>query len=623
MKRTTTIALVSACLLIVFGLFGCQGFPFQPTGKTVPAETPLFDPPAGAYNNAVDVTITSATGGALIYYATDSANPSDATATLYSGPVHLTSTVTVYAVAYQADLLPSLVAQATYTIEGTPEQNQPPAIKSPVLSGVLVQGQAGSLTVECVATDPDGTVQSVKADLSAINGDTAQPLDRGGNNTWTWAGTLTPKTLGNRTIRFTATDDRGAVVIVSVTASVQPYVPPAGTEKWRFGTGDWIWSSPAVASDGTIYVGSLDGKVYAVNPDGTEKWTFATGSYVYCSPSVGSDGTIYIGSRDFKFYALNPDGSEKWNRSCYADSSPAIAADGTIYVGSIPQSGETGTGRPTGESGPGILYALNPNNGSIEWEFPTDGSIWSSPAIAGDGTIYVGSRDYYLYAISPKTHKELWRFQTQDQVNASPAIGSNGMIYVGSMDGSLYAITPDGKEKWAFVTGGAVDSSPAIGPDGTIYVGSTDERLYAVTPDGSEKWRVATNGAITSSPAVDGNGIIYVGSRDGKIYAFNSDGSPKWTFATSADVTSSPVLATDGTLYVGSYDSHLYALRAGSPSASSSWPLFRHDAGHTARTPASQPVNQPATVRQPGGGDSASRAPAGRPDHHVHGDRRR
>ena len=41
---------------------------------------------------------------------------------------------------------------------------------------------------------------------------------------------------------------------------------------------------------------------------GAQKWTFATGGGM-SSPAVGADGTIYVGSLDFNVYALNPDGT--------------------------------------------------------------------------------------------------------------------------------------------------------------------------------------------------------------------------------------------------------------------------------------------------------------------------
>ena len=78
-------------------------------------------------------------------------------------------------------------------------------------------------------------------------------------------------------------------------------------------------------------------KLYAINPNGTQKWAFTTGGWVYSSPAIGADGTIYVGSDDHKLYAVNPNGTQKWafNTGIAVDSSPAIGADGTIYVGSV------------------------------------------------------------------------------------------------------------------------------------------------------------------------------------------------------------------------------------------------------------------------------------------------
>ena len=101
-----------------------------------------------------------------------------------------------------------------------------------------------------------------------------------------------------------------------------------------------IDSSPAIDSDGTIYVGSedgyRDGYLYAIDPDGSLKWKFETGGSVDSSPAIGSDGTIYVGSRGGYLNAINPDGSLKWEFKTGGriDSSPAIGSDGTIYVGS-------------------------------------------------------------------------------------------------------------------------------------------------------------------------------------------------------------------------------------------------------------------------------------------------
>ncbi len=279
-----------------------------------------------------------------------------------------------------------------------------------------------------------------------------------------------------------------------------------GTKKWEFAAGSWILSSPAIGLDGTIYVGSQDHKLYALNPKGTKKWEFASGFWIHSSPAIGLDGTIYIGSQDKKLYALNPDGTKKWEFETGGEihSSPAIGPDGTLYVGSYDNK----------------LYALNPD-GTKKWEFATGNRILSSPAIGSDGTIYVGSFDSKLYALNPDGTKK-WEFETGNLILSSPAIGSDGTIYVGSWDSKLYALNSDGTKKWEFATSNWIDSSPAIGSDGTLYVGSGDNKLYALNPDGTKKWEFATGSWIDSSPAIGSDGTIYVGSDDHKLYAIGS-----------------------------------------------------------------------------------------------------
>mgnify|MGYP001408097328 CR=1 FL=1 len=67
-------------------------------------------------------------------------------------------------------------------------------------------------------------------------------------------------------------------------------------------------SSPAIGSDGTVYVGSNDNRLYAINgKSGKGKWVFKMrGAVLLSSPAIGSDGTVYVGSRDKKIYAIAP-----------------------------------------------------------------------------------------------------------------------------------------------------------------------------------------------------------------------------------------------------------------------------------------------------------------------------
>jgi len=340
-----------------------------------------------------------------------------------------------------------------------------------------------------------------------------------------------------------------------------------GTKKWDFYTNFPIYSSPAIAEDGTIYIGSGDGTLYALDPNGSEKWHYSTYNDIRSIPAISEDGTIYVLS-DGKFYAINPDGSKKWEFEVFGgDSSPAIAEDGTIYIC----------------SGGGTLYAINPD-GTEKWKITIGGAVSSSPAIGDDGTIYLGSMDRKLYAINPNGSKK-WDFQTGYDITSSPAIADDGTIYIGSWDKKLYAINPDGTEKWTFQTGDWIESSPAIAPDGTIYVGSNDGYLYAINPDGTQKWAFIPSWmewSIESSPAVGSDGTIYVGVLGGGLYAINPDGTKKWEFKADSRITSSPSIGEDGTVYVGSWDEKFYAIYGNSEGlANSSWPKFRKNARNT------------------------------------------
>jgi outer membrane protein assembly factor BamB len=332
---------------------------------------------------------------------------------------------------------------------------------------------------------------------------------------------------GTYSVTAQARDVRGSLSSWSAAHTVTITAQPPSTLKWRYQTGNSITSSPAVGADGTIYVGSRDDDVYAINPDGTLKWRYPTGDYIHSSPAVGADGTVYVGSYDCYLYAFNPDGTFKWH----------------------------------------------------DWTFDPVGS---SPAVGSDGAIYVGSDLGCLYAVSPGgAHK--WSYQTGSNVFSSPAVGSDGTIYFGSGDGYVYAINPDGTFKWRYPTGDNVWSSPAIGSDGTIYVGSGDIYLYAINPDGTLKWRYQAGGQVNCAPAIGSDGTIYVGSDDGCLYAVNPDSTLKWRYETGGNIWSSPTIGSDGTVYVGSDDGCLYAIAGSSPLATSAWPKFRHDLENTGR----------------------------------------
>ena len=88
-------------------------------------------------------------------------------------------------------------------------------------------------------------------------------------------------------------------------SSTRVPVKKPGTLLWEFDMGDEVFSSPAIGSDGTVYIGSDANKVCALDgKTGAMKWEFIAKGNVPSSPAIGSDGTVYVGSTDNRVYAF-------------------------------------------------------------------------------------------------------------------------------------------------------------------------------------------------------------------------------------------------------------------------------------------------------------------------------
>jgi hypothetical protein len=114
----------------------------QASGEPPPVATPMFSPTAETYGSAQTVTISTTTSGAAINYTTDGSTPSETAGTLYSGPITLSSTSTIKAIAYATGMTDSTVASATYTITT-------PAVAMPTFSpaaGVYSTGQTVTIS---------------------------------------------------------------------------------------------------------------------------------------------------------------------------------------------------------------------------------------------------------------------------------------------------------------------------------------------------------------------------------------------------------------------------------------------------------------------------------------------
>lgn len=337
---------------------------------------------------------------------------------------------------------------------------------------------------------------------------------------------------------------------------------------WTFKAKSSLTASPVIGEDGSIYVASTDGVLYALAPDGQTKWTYTAQESIYGTPAIGLEGAIYFADLAGRYYAVGADGALKWVYPVPTGNdrrilgAPLVMPDGLSFFGSWNNG----------------FYCIGPD-GTMRWQAKVNGLVSSAPAADGEGNIYLAAKDssnqnaLAVHKFSPNSAKPVWTYTDSQRLGShriisSPAIDtSRQRLYVGVCafaNGALIAVNlTNGQRAWSVRLPKGIIASPAVGADGTVYTGCLDGSLYAVNPDdGNPKWSFRADGYfVFGSPSVDGNGTVYFGDSDGTLYALSREGKELWRFATNSNIESAPVVGADGTLYVTSNDSTLYALR--------------------------------------------------------------
>lgn len=281
------------------------------------------------------------------------------------------------------------------------------------------------------------------------------------------------------------------------------------------------WSG-GVVSDGTLFVGSKEGKLVAVNlSDESRRWTEPlkaarqAGGFG-CAPAVAGGG-CGAGASGVAIYGT-----------------PAVSGE-LVYIGGYN----------------GKIYAYVYNTLSVRWVYPREGNL--EPIVGGllvdKGKVYFGCSDGKVYTLDAATGDKLWEFSTGDKIWATPAI-SDDTLFIGSFDNKLYALNAaDGSKKWDFPTEGAIISTPLL-HNGTVYFGSFDRHLYAVNAyDGSLRWKFMGENWFWAKPVIY-DSTIYAGCLDDKVYALKADtGGKVAEFVLKSPASSSPVVVNSSIVF--------------------------------------------------------------------------
>ncbi len=307
---------------------------------------------------------------------------------------------------------------------------------------------------------------------------------------------------------------------------------------WRFTPPKGKFESTAVIVGEIVYVGGLDGNLYAVElSSGHQRWVFSTHSTFKASPGV-YQGRAFIGDTDGRFYCVDAAlGKEMWHFDTDGeiDSSPNFCGNSVIF-GSRDYN----------------VYCLDIDTGKPAWTFETGYEVRSFCSLFDD-RCYVGGCDQKLHVLDVKTGKQINEVELVSPTGSAPAI-LGGIIYLGTESGERYAIDAKSlKIFWRRRADKNVSediSSPAVTAEAVIF-GSRDKLVHALdTKTGGPLWTFTTKGRVNSSPVVVGR-RIFVGSADGRLYALDiKTGQLIWDYEAGGAILASPSVAA-GRLVIG------------------------------------------------------------------------
>ncbi len=334
------------------------------------------------------------------------------------------------------------------------------------------------------------------------------------------------------------------------------------------------WSGGAV-SDGTLFVGSREGRLVAIDlADESRQWgdplrtTAQGGGFLGCAPGAAGGGCgagasgvaiygtpvvsgelVYIAGYNGKIYAYTTDSlAMRWVYPREGNLEPIVGgvviAEDMVYFG----------------CSDGSVYTLDATNGDPLWKFETGDRIWSTPTVI-DNTVYIGSFDKKLYALNATDGIKKWEFETEGSIITTPLV-SNGIVYFGSFDRSFYAVNAaDGSLKWKFMAENWFWAKPVI-LNNTVYAGCLDGKVYALKGDSGDKVTEFNMGSpVASSPVIVNSSIVYT-SREGIVYVIDTGSNALSQLAVIEEEVYGPLAIHEGIVYIHTQDLALHRVNA-------------------------------------------------------------
>ena len=338
-----------------------------------------------------------------------------------------------------------------------------------------------------------------------------------------------------------------------------------GVAKCSFDSHGSVVAAPR--TDGhLLFFGSTNHIFYAIDTECKLQWKRATGGSLAGGAEVVGD-TVYVGSHDGHVYALQADnGAIRWMfpAAPVAHVAPAPAP----VTPPTPEEARASlramrarwryARRHRGENVIEAMSAMPEPRAVASAPPPAPTSIYTaksfgtSAVVVVDGIVYAGNADHKLYALDASTGAVRWQFTADDAVSTAPLL-VNDIIYFGTASGDVYAIDRQSHTQvWKTSVSGAVTSAPRLFNE-TVVVATAGRHLVGLdTTTGKAKWDFATPGVVHHPPVMY-QGVLLAsgGLGGGNVFGVRMQNSEAvWQVPVRGD--------TESTLAVS--EQHLYVL---------------------------------------------------------------
>ncbi|MCE9529310.1 MAG: PQQ-like beta-propeller repeat protein, partial [Planctomycetales bacterium] len=183
----------------------------------------------------------------------------------------------------------------------------------------------------------------------------------------------------------------------------------------------------AAAKDWPLFRGDplSSGVAHTTLPDKPELlWKFTVKDGAFDSTGAIADGVVYIGDLDGKLYALDlGKGKEIWSEKFAAGfiAAPAVK-NGFLYLGDME----------------GKCYCIDAKTGKTKWSFAAEAEVDSSANFWKDNVLFA-SQDRNLYCMNAADGKQVWKFAIEDQIRCTPTVVGD-RAFVAGCDSRLHII---------------------------------------------------------------------------------------------------------------------------------------------------------------------------------------